>query len=81
MATNEELSSLVDLMNRNRQALELQIAKQNVIVSAAVTLVEIAQADIRNSDQIDKALSDLVKAVGNRRTFTKPDENEKVNES
>ena len=75
MATHEELLELVELMETHRRALELRIAQQNVIVNAAVALVEVTQVDISNSDEIDKALSDLVRAVSNRHVYSKPDEN------
>lgn len=67
-ATHDELVQLIELMDRYRKGLELRIAKQNVIVNAAVGLVECTQADIRNSEQIDQHLSDLVRVVKLRNT-------------
>lgn len=74
IATHEELKQLVELMENHRQALELRIAQQNVIVNAAIAFVECTQADICNSEQIDTHLQDLVRTVKLRNTYGKSSE-------
>ncbi len=65
LASKDELIELIRLIDTNRKALEVSIAKQNQIVNAARGLVLVARSDIHNSDQIDEALSKLIKVVEN----------------
>lgn len=65
IASKDELIELIRLIDANRKALELAIAKQNKIVKAARKLVSVAKSDIYNSNQIDGALSELIKVVEN----------------